>query len=180
MVSATQGSELQPPLRYEQVTTSTPTTSQDCCQEEFPSFIHSFNKHVLVTCYIPDTDPGSGATSGNKTNFLCLRGYGVNKSTNPYVIEPAVASVTEKNGTGKRRRGPRSKGAWTVYVAGSRRVTGTEAGRKWVTEPREDARGRRAQCALLCPTKQQEPTYSVAQTVSGLPTRGSCVYSATF
>lgn len=162
------------------MTTSTPTTSQDCCQEEFPSFIHSFNKHVLVTCYIPDTDPGSGATSGNKTNFLCLRGYGVNKSTNPYVIEPAVASVTEKNGTGKRRRGPRSKGAWTVYVAGSRRVTGTEAGRKWVTEPREDARGRRAQCALLCPTKQQEPTYSVAQTVSGLPTRGSCVYSATF
>lgn len=79
------------------------------------------------------------------------------------MIEPAVASVTEKNGTGKRRRGPRSKGAWTVYVAGSRRVTGTEAGRKWVTEPREDARGRRAQCALLCPTKQQEPTYSVAQ-----------------
>lgn len=60
---------------------------------------------------MPELD-GSGDTSGNKTNFLCLRVYGwrkqtVNKSKDEYTIhQVVVTAMWKKMSQGKKDEGP--------------------------------------------------------------------------
>lgn len=57
---------------------------------------------------MPEVDLGSGDTSGNKTNFLCLRVYSwrkqtVNKSKDEYNISSGGERYRKKMSKGKKK-----------------------------------------------------------------------------
>lgn len=72
---------------------------------------------------MPELDLGSGDTSGNKTNFLCLRVYGwrkqtVNKSKDEYTIHQVVVTAMWK----KMSQGKKDEGPLISYIRWSRGV----------------------------------------------------------